>query len=77
MTTKDGLYFVGQRNNLSSGDVEGICAIYGPPFHKLNGSIDIIREEVSGLNDIIEYEMTYTINIWHLYTTRPLTGSDN
>lgn len=64
MTTKDGLYFVGQRNNLSSGDVEGICAIYGPPFHKLNGSIDIIREEVSGLNDIIEYEMTYTINIY-------------
>lgn len=64
MTTKDGLYFVGQRNYLSSGDVEGVCAIYGPPFHKLNRSVDIIREDVSGLVDLVEYEMTYTINIY-------------
>ena len=64
MTTKDGLYIVGQRTKLSDGDIEGISAIYGPPFHKLNLNQQVIIDEINGQNETFEYVMTYTINIY-------------
>lgn len=64
MTTKDGLYFYGQRSRLSPGDIEGISAIYGPPFHKLNMSITVLRDEVNGFTEIYEYTADYVINIY-------------
>ncbi|MDE6870790.1 MAG: DUF4377 domain-containing protein [Bacteroidales bacterium] len=64
MTTKDGLYFTGQRSRLSPGDIEGISAIYGPPFHKLNTSINVLRDEVNGLTEVYEYTANYVINIY-------------
>lgn len=64
MTTKDGLYFVGQRTQLSAGDVQGIAAMYGPPFHKLIADVDIRTDEVNGLYETYETEVTYTIQIY-------------
>lgn len=64
MTTKSGLVFEGQRTHLSSGDVQGIAAMYGPPFHKLVADINVITDEVSGLYETYETEVTYTIKIY-------------
>lgn len=38
--------------------------MYGPPFHKLNIDINILTDEVDGLYEIYETEITYTINIY-------------
>ncbi|MGM9781514.1 MAG: M12 family metallopeptidase [Candidatus Cryptobacteroides sp.] len=64
ITTKDGLYIIGQRTHLSSGDVQGVAAMYGPPFHSLFSDINVITDEVNGLTEICETETTYTIRIF-------------
>ncbi len=64
MLTVGGYYFVGQRTHLSTGDVLGVQAIYGPPFHKLTCSTQVIDEYVSGMDDYYEYTAYYTINIY-------------
>lgn len=64
LTTKDGLSVPYQRTHLSGGDVQGIAAMYGPPFHKLIVDIDVRKDEVNGLYEIYETEVTYTIKIY-------------
>ena len=64
MTTKDGLYFVGQRRKLSDGDLEGIAAIYGPPFHRLQSREQVIREETTSVKEYREYIREYVIGIY-------------
>lgn len=64
MTTKDGLYFVGQRRKLSDGDLEGIAAIYGPPFHRLQSREQVIREETTSVKEYRECIREYVIGIY-------------
>lgn len=64
MTTKDDQYFSAQRTHLSDGDLEGIAAIYGPPFHRMNVEMKILREEVDNTKDIYEYVAIFTIGIY-------------
>lgn len=64
LTTKDGLCVPYQRSHLSGGDVQGIAAMYGPPFHKLIADINVITDEINGLYETYETEVTYTIKIY-------------
>lgn len=52
MTTKDGLYFYAQRTHLSDGDVQGVAAMYGPPFIVLRYDTQVIRDEVNVLDEV-------------------------
>lgn len=45
MVKKDNTIFPAQRSYLSSGDIEGIKAIYGPPFHRLKTELIQVLEE--------------------------------
>lgn len=51
MRKTDGTTFYHQRDSLSSGDKEGIAAIYGPPYHRLESRYTIIEESVYGTTD--------------------------
>lgn len=64
MTTKDGLYFYGQRTHLSDGDVQGVAAMYGPPFIVLRYDTQVIRDEVNGLDEIYECSVSYMIKVF-------------
>lgn len=64
LTTKNGLNVPYQRTHLSGGDVQGITAMYGPPFHKLIADINVITNEINGLYETYETEVTYTIKIY-------------
>lgn len=41
---KDGLPYSEQRDSLSTSDINGIKRIYGPPYHKLSTSSQIVQE---------------------------------
>lgn len=64
MTTKNGLCFTGQRNGLSAGDVQGVAAMYGPPFHKLIADMRVITDEINGIYETYETEIIYTLKIY-------------
>ncbi len=64
MTTKDGLYIVAQRQTFSDGDLEGIAAIYGPPFHRLQSREQVLREETTSVKEYREYIREYVIGIY-------------
>ncbi len=64
MATTNGFYFVGQRSFLSTGDVEGVKSIYGPPYHNATTTVNVINQYIAGLDDYYEYDEIYTINIY-------------
>ena len=64
MTTLDGLCFVGQRTHLSDGDVKGVEAMYGPPFHDLERDERVYKNEINGFYEIYEAEVIFTIKIY-------------
>ncbi|MDY4038429.1 MAG: M12 family metallopeptidase [Prevotella sp.] len=64
MTTKDGLFFIGQRLYLSAGDVEGVQAMYGPPYLKLDKEITVIEERIDGIHEYTELEVNYFITFY-------------
>ena len=51
MTKINGTTFSSQRLALSNGDKDGIAAIYGPPFHRLESRYTIIEETINGSTD--------------------------
>ena len=64
MTTKEGLYFYAQRTHLSDGDVQGVAAMYGPPFIVLRYDTQVIRDEVNVLDEVYECSVSYTIKVF-------------
>jgi hypothetical protein len=62
--TTEGAAFNSQRDSLSSGDLVGISAIYGPPYHRLESTRTITRNEVTGIYEYYEYYDTYTIRFY-------------
>ena len=64
MTTVDGLLFGCQRDSLSLGDLQGIRAIYGPPFHKLNRSIVVLQSFQEGDLDVYETSEYFSIDVY-------------
>lgn len=61
------LAFSAQRDSLSTGDVEGVKSIYGPPFHKVDAVRSYIDDYHDNITDYSEYEETHKI---HFYTDR-------
>lgn len=61
----DGSTFIGQRSFLAPGDIEGITAIYGPPFTKLDVVTNVIRHDSGNTYFSFESESDNTI---HFYT---------
>lgn len=51
MKKTNGTTFDYQRDSLSSGDKDGIAAIYGPPYHRLESRYTILEELVYGTTD--------------------------
>lgn len=61
MTRRDGSTFIPPSRALSSGDLEGIKAIYGPPFYKLERKERVLEQWVSGNNERYVSETNNTI----------------
>lgn len=62
MTKINGNTFSAQRYYLSNGDLDGIAAIYGPPFHRLESHLDeVIAYELGGSTDKLIVDMTDSI----------------
>lgn len=53
----DGTPVYANRDTLSAGDIEGIKAIYGPPFHRLETQLRVVDEYCYGVDDYIEMEI--------------------
>lgn len=51
---KDGSLVYAQRSYLSSGDIEGLKSIYGPPFHRVERRLVVTEEDYYGLYEILE-----------------------
>lgn len=64
MKTPEGGTWIGQRSYLSDLDVDGVAAIYGPPYHHLNETITVIQDYVYWIDEVYETNVTYTINIY-------------
>lgn len=60
MTKKNGDVFDSNRSYISPGDIEGVKAVYGPPYHKVN-TVTISNESNSGY---WYYEADKYINIY-------------
>ena len=55
ITKLDGTPFYQQRDSLTSYDIKGIKAIYGPPFHRLEIEVNgVLQNDVSGNTEIYE-----------------------
>lgn len=67
MTTIDGFTFSSQRSKLSSGDLEGVAAIYGPPFHSLEETTTVLEYSVDATNETYEAEVEYWIEVFEDY----------
>lgn len=62
MQKKDGSAFYGQRLYLSQADIEGIKAVYGPPFHKLETKLsEVVLEDFNSSYDRYEYKYSNKI----------------
>ena len=66
----DGSTFEAQRTHLSDGDKEGIAAVYGPPFHRLESWNTIVEELVSGSTDKL---ITFNTDSLVFYSDRACT----
>lgn len=64
MKTPEGGTWIAQRSYLSELDVDGVCAIYGPPYHHLESDEHILQDYVSGIEEIHEANVTFTIQIY-------------
>ena len=64
MKTPEGGTWSVQRSYLSELDVDGVSAIYGPPYHYLNKSISVLQDYVYWIDEVYEENVTYTINIY-------------
>ena len=54
-TKLDGSDVLADRDTLSSGDIAGLAAVYGPPFHRMESWLmEIVYEDYSGNYDYIE-----------------------
>lgn len=61
---KNGEEFVGQRKNLSSGDIAGVKAMYGPPFPKITSTRTVIQDYFDQFYEKWEYEDKYYIEFY-------------
>ena len=52
----DGTAVYAQRSYLSSGDIEGLKSIYGPPFHRVERRLTVTEEDYYGLYEILEMD---------------------
>lgn len=60
MTAIDGSFLPSVHLNLSSGDVQALRAIYGPPFHRLENVTTVYQDGVAGSQEIYDaYTETY------------------
>lgn len=57
-TKLDGSEVYAIRDTLSAGDINGLKAIYGPPFHRLERYLRVIDEYCYGVDDYVEMEIT-------------------
>lgn len=64
MKTPEGGTWTAQRLYLSDLDVDGVSAIYGPPYHHLEESTTVIQDYVDWINEVYETNVTYYINIY-------------
>lgn len=65
MKTPQGGTWYAQRSYLSELDVDGVGAIYGPPFHRMDMDVNVIQDYVSGLDEIYETSTTFVIRIYN------------
>lgn len=72
MKTPEGATWTAQRSYLSPLDVDGVAAIYGPPYHHLEADAYIIQDYVSGIDEVHESDVTYSIQI---YSNKQFTQS--
>lgn len=61
LTKLDYSTFVGQRDSLSQGDIVGIKSIYGPPFHSMQWTSEVITNEFYNATEIYEYHDVFKI----------------
>lgn len=64
MKTPQGGTWYAQRSYLSELDIDGVGAIYGPPFHHMDMDVNVIRDYVSGLDEVYETSTTFVIRIY-------------
>lgn len=69
MTRLDGSTFIGQRSFLAAGDIEGVRAIYGPPFHRHEKIENVIFDDHEG-NFKYEYDHIIYFYTDNTYKTR-------
>ena len=64
MTKLDGSTFVGQRNGLSQGDINGLLTVYGSPYCKLARQTEVLQDGFQGSTEIYEAWETTTLNFY-------------
>lgn len=60
----DGSSFYGQRDSLSSGDISSLRNIYGPPFHEMTVTREVLENYYENATEVYSEEMTVTISFY-------------
>jgi hypothetical protein len=62
MTDLSGIPFTEQRYYLSGQDIAGIEAVYGPPYHRLETTVNyVVQNYAQGITEIYEEDLTTRI----------------